>query len=304
VIELSHVSKQYAPRFGRAARALDDVSFRVGAGEVVGLSGPEAAGKSTLLSLVLGHERPTSGSVRIDGTEARQFVQHEGVAYLPHPFVLPGLWRVEYALTRLAALSGVRADYTRQRVEAVMRELGLFDDRRKRFRSLSRDARIRLGLAQAVLADRRVIVLDEPLDGLSADSLERCHEMIVRLRAFDRAILIASRDTAELQRITDRITLIDRGRIRRIGAPRPATPVDVEAVFHLVLHQGSEYVLAVFPSAISLGRSTYAVRVSGFGALNRGLRELLDRGALLASVTPAHAGIDAAALAGIAEAVT
>jgi ABC-type multidrug transport system ATPase subunit len=297
VIELSHVSKTFAPRFGRSARALDDVSFRVAAGEVAGISGPAGAGKSTLLSLAVGQMRPSSGSVLVDGIDARRFVEREGIGYLPQPLAMPGRWRVGDALTRLALLSGVRAAYTRQRVESVMRELGLYDHARVRVKSLDRDGRIRLGLAQAILADRRVIVLDEPLDGMTAGSLERLREIIVRLRAFDRAILIASRDTAELQRIADRVTMIDRGRTRRIGAARPATPVDTEAVFHLVLHHGSEHVLAVFPTAISLGRSTYAVRVSGFTALNRGLHELLERGALLASVTPAHATVDAGVLA-------
>jgi ABC-type multidrug transport system ATPase subunit len=296
VIELSHVSKTFASLSG-STRALDDVSFRVAAGEVAGISGPPGAGKSTLLAIVAGHVRPSSGSVRIDGIEPRRFVEREGIGYLPQPLSLPGGWRVADALTRLAMLSGVRATYTRHRVEAVMREMGLYDDRRDRVRALKGDGRLRLGLAQAIVADRRVIVLDEPLEGLGADSLERLRELIVRLRAFDRAVLIASRDTAELQRISDRVTLIDRGRTRRMGAPRPATPADVEAVFHLVLHHGSEHVLAVFPTAISLGRSTYAVRVTGFSALNRGLRELLDRGALLASVTPAHAGVDERALA-------
>ena len=128
--------------------------------------------------------------------------------------------------------------------------------------------------------------------GSGAESLELLRDLIVRLRAFDRAILIASRDTAELQRITDRVTLIDRGRVRRLGAPRPATPADVEAVFHLVLHHGGEHVLAV----VSDGDLARAVDVRGAGeriaALNRGLRDLLERGALLASVTPAHAGAE------------
>jgi len=75
-------------------------------------------------------------------------------------------------------------------------------------------------------------------------------------------------------------------------------------VFHLVLHHGGEHVLAVFPTAISLGRSTYAVRVTGFAALNRGLRELLDRGALLSSVMPAHAAVDAGGLTPLTEVVT
>ena len=293
VIELSHVSKTFESRSVSPVRALDDVSFRVAAGEVAGISGPAGAGKSTLLAIAAGHLQPSSGSVRIDGSEPRRFVEREGIAYLPQPMALPGGWRVSDALTRLAVLSGVRPTYTKHRVEAAMRELGLYDDRRRRVRSLKGDARLRLGLAQAIVADRRVIMLDEPLEGMSAGSLDRLRELIVRLRAFDRAILIASRDTAELQRLTDRVTLIDRGRTRRAGAPRRATPADVEGVFHITLHQGGEHVLAVFPNAISLGRSTYAVRVTGFAALNRGLRDLLERGALLASVTPAHAVVDA-----------
>jgi len=270
VIELSHVSKTYAPTFGRPARALDDVSLRVAAGEVAGLSGPAGAGKSALIALVLGHGKPTSGSVRVDGIEPRRFVEREGIAYLPQPCSLPGRWRVADALARLAILSGVRAADTRGRIDSTLRELGLTDERRTRIKSLPPDARVRFGLAQALLADRRVIVLDEPLDGLGGESQELFRDLIVRLRAFDRAILVASRDAAELQRITDRVTTLDRGRVRRAGAT---------------------HVLQVFPTAISLGRGTYAVRAT-LAALNRGLRDLLDRGALLAAVTPAHVGAE------------
>lgn len=291
MIELSHVSKTYAPTFGRSARALDDVSVRVAAGEVAGVSGPAGAGKSTLLSLVLGHERPTSGTVRIDGIEARRFVEREGMAYLPQRIALPGRWRVVDALTRLAMLSGVRPSETRTRVNDAIRDLALTDERRARLRSLGDDARIRFGLAQALLADRRVIVLDEPLDGLGTESLELLRQLIAKLRAFDRAILIASRDTAELQRLSDRVTFIDRGRIRRVGAQRPATPANVDTVFHLGIHHGAEHVVAVFPTAVSLGRGTYAVRVS-VAALNRGVRDLLDRGVLLTSIAPVNATIE------------
>ena len=69
--------------------------------------------------------------------------------------------------------------------------------------------------------------------------------------------------------------------------------MDIETIYHIALYRGAEHVLAVFPSAISLGRSTYAVRVSGLGPLNMGLRELLERGALLASVAPANVSVDA-----------
>ncbi len=300
MIELSHVSRTYAPTFGRPARALDDVSFRVAAGEIVGVSGPAGAGKSTLLALVLGHAQPTSGSVRVDGIEPRRFVEREGIGYLPQACSLPRGWRVADALTRLAVLSGVHAQSVQTRVDAVLADLGLEDVRRRRLRKLSPDARARFGVAQAILADRRVIVLDEPVDGMSDESLERLRNLIVTLRAFDRAVLIASRDTAALHRITDRVTLIDRGRVRRASAPRPVTPVDVEAVFHLAVHQGAEHVFSAFPTAIALGKGVFAVRVSGLTVLNFGLRELLERGVLIASVAPAHTAVEPNAYAPMA----
>jgi ABC-type multidrug transport system ATPase subunit len=295
VIELSHVTKTYAPRLGPSARAVDDVSLRVGAGEIAGLSGPAGAGKSTLISMILGFERPSSGTVRIDGIEPRRFVEREGVAFVPQRVGVPGRWRVADALRRLAILSGVPVPDVPRQVDAAIEELGLEELRRIRLRALSRDARTRVGIAQAILTERRVVILDEPLDGVEPLTLDRLQDLIVRLRAANRAILIASRDTVELQRIVDRVTLIDRGRVRRAGASRPATPADVEAVYHISVHRGGEQVIAVFPSAISLGRGTYAVRVMGLGPLNLGLRELLERGVLLASVAPAHVPVEAQA---------
>jgi len=157
---------------------------------------------------------------------------------------------------------------------------------------------------RGILADRRVIVLDEPLDGLSDDSLDRLRDLFITLRAFDRAILIASRDAAALHRIADRVTPIDRGRVRRIGAARPTTPVAIEAVFHLAVQHGAEHVLAVFPTATALGKGVFAVRVSGLAVLNLGLRELLERGALIASLAPANARVEPNALPPMAEAAS
>jgi ABC-type Na+ transport system ATPase subunit NatA len=243
--------------------------------------------------MVVGFERPSSGTIRIDGNEPRAFVQREGIGYVPQRIGIPGRWRVEGALTRLAMLSGVPAAETRNRVDTVIDELALGDHRRTRVRSLARDARTRLGIAQAMLADRRVVVFDEPLAGLEPLTLDRFQGLVIRLRAANRAILITSRDTAELQRIADRVTLIDRGRVRRVGSARPPTPVDVEAVYHIAVHRAPEHVLPVFPSAISIGRGVFAVRVAGLGPLNMGLRELLERGVLVSSVTPAHVPTEA-----------
>lgn len=225
MIELSHVSKIYTPIFGGVMRALDDVSFRVVAGEVVGLAGPAGAGKSTLVALVVGQKQPTSGTVRVDGIEPRRFVQREGMGYLPQGVAIPRGWRVAEALTRLAVLSGVPSSVLRERVDRVLAEFDLANARRARVRTLDLDSRMRLGLAQTVLTDYRVIVLDEPFDGTSPAFLERVRLYIAALRAFDRAILVASRDADALQQVADRVVHIDRGRIRGVAAPRGSTTV-------------------------------------------------------------------------------
>jgi ABC-type multidrug transport system ATPase subunit len=228
----------------------------------------------------------------VDGVEPRRFVEREGIGYLPQPCSLPGGWRVTDALTRLAVLSGVHAQSVHARVDAVLADLGLEDSRRRRLRKLSPDARARFGVAQAILADRRVIVLDEPLDGMSDDSLERLRNLVITLRAFDRAILIASRDTAALHRITDRVTLIDRGRVRRAGAPRPVNARGCRSSLSPRCPSGRR----ARPRHVSDGhrarKGGLRVRVSGLTVLNHGLRELLERGVLIASVAPAHVGAE------------
>src|SRR5206468_7045443 len=159
VIEFAGVSKTYRSLTGRAVDAVSDFSLTIREGEVVGLAGPNGAGKSTLIALLLGFLRPTSGAVTVYGMTPRAFVEHHGIGYLSELVAVPPAWRTENALRRYALLAGIEPHRIQERVEAVMTQLGLDEHRKKLIKQLSKGNLQRVGLAQALLHDERVLVL-------------------------------------------------------------------------------------------------------------------------------------------------
>jgi ABC-type multidrug transport system ATPase subunit len=292
VIELRGVGKRYTPAFGVAVAALFDVSLEVRAGEVLGIAGPNGAGKSTLISVLLGYTRPSSGAALIDGLEPRAYVERHGIGYLSELVDVEPRWTVEEALTRFATLSGVPDQQVALRTDELLERLGLDEHRAKRFRHLSKGNKQRLGLAQALLRDARVLILDEPTHGLDPHWTMRFREIVAELRRPDRAIVVASHNLEELERLCDRVAILDRGQLQRVVDVTRVLPMTAAVVYRLTVASGAERIGDTFPDAVDLGRGDWAVRADGLAALNEGLVELIGRGVLLAGVAPAQSALE------------
>src|SRR5690606_11890781 len=184
---------------------LDDVTLSVPPGGVGGIVGPNGAGKTTLFGLILGFIHPTKGRVRVDRLEPRRYLRRHGAAYLPERFRLPPEWTVGDALLALAGLEGLKGASAKERVAAAMERFGLEPHAKKPVGALSRGLNQRLGLAQALLADRRLVVLDEPTEGLDPLWRIRFRDAVAELRGAERTILVASHDLAEVERIADKV---------------------------------------------------------------------------------------------------
>ena len=291
-IELTGLCKTYSRLFKSKVAALSEVTINLYWDEVVGIAGPNGAGKSTLLSILLGFLSPTGGTVLIRGMTPREYVQKEGVAYLPELIRIPPKWTVDAALWRLGALGGIPLAALGQRVETVIAELGLDEYRGTPAGRLSKGNLQRLGIAQTIMADSSLMIFDEPSNGLDPVWIPRFRELIGKLRRPGRLILIASHNLDELERLTDRVAILDLGRLQRVVRSGAVTGA---ASFRLKLGAPCAALKEVFPEAVPVeGRENEYMLEGDAGALNLGLAKLLAAGAVVSAFQPDQSGLERA----------
>ncbi len=293
VIAFDSVSKTYTSLFRPPVRAVEEFTLAIGRGEIMGLAGPNGAGKSTLISLLLGYLPPTTGRVTIAESPPRPYIERHGIGYLSELITLNPQWTLDGALERLAVLAGLPRTTARERVEAVIEQLGIGEHRGKKLKALSKGNLQRLGLAQALLRDEHVLILDEPTHGLDPVWTQRFRDLVQRLRSPERTMLIASHNLDELERLCDRVAIIDRGRLQRVVDTRRAAARDVAASYHLTVASGAELVPDVFPAARTLGNGEFEIDGGDAQVLNQRLADLLARGGQITALIPAHSGLEA-----------
>ena len=288
MIEFSNVSKRFTiqPRPGRRAgvvTALHAITFELPAGSATGVIGPNGAGKSTLFGLLLGFLRPTTGAVTIAGDHARDYLRKHGAAYLPERFSLPGEWTVLDALEALARLDRLGPD-TKRCVDRVIERTGIGEYATRRIRTLSRGTLQRVGIAQALLARRDLVVLDEPTEGLDPVWRIRLRELMTELRGEGRTLLIASHDLHEVERAVDRALLLENGELREI--------IDIHTpaggrTYRIQLAEASRLVGEMFGDVVQLEPTVYVVRAATPADLSIRILALIEGGAVLHAVQPA-----------------
>jgi ABC-2 type transport system ATP-binding protein len=286
VIEFRQVGKTYRSLLGNSVKAVEEFSLQVAEGEIFGIAGPNGAGKTTLIAMMLGYLRPTTGTVEIKGLPARTYVERNGIGYLSELIAINPKWRADTALVRYATLAGIPTAQIPAQVDAVIEKLGLAEHRDKKVKALSKGNLQRLGLAQALLREEQILVLDEPTHGLDPVWTQRFRGIVDELRRPDRTILIASHNLDELQRLADRVAIIDHGRLQRVVSTGFDHTHRAATRYRLTLASGHERMRESFPLAEEAGKGEYDVTVGSLKELNTALADLISRGGLVASVVP------------------
>ena len=214
VLVADRLSKRYGARL-----AVDDVSFAVEAGEVMGLLGPNGSGKTTVLRLLTGYLHPSSGTARIAGfdvveagLEARRYV-----GYVPEDVPLYSHMRVDEFLAFMGRLKGLVGRPLRDGVASVCQRLHLSDVRSTAIGKLSRGYRQRVAIAQALLNNPPLLLLDEPTNGLDPRQIIEMRELI-RALAATHTILVTSHILSEIEKIAHRVAILLDGRLRGVHA--------------------------------------------------------------------------------------
>jgi ABC-2 type transport system ATP-binding protein len=205
VIEVRGLTKTYGD-----VVAVDDLSFDVEQGLVTGFLGPNGAGKSTTMRMVLGLDRPTAGQALVHGRPFASYAEplREVGALLDPGSIHPG--RTGRNHLRVAARTNGIGD---RRVDEVVEQVGLQGAARRRIKGYSLGMRQRLGIAAALLGDPRVVLFDEPINGLDLDGVRWIRELLRRLADEGRTVLVSSHLMSEMQQTADRLVVIGRGRL-------------------------------------------------------------------------------------------
>ena len=200
--------------------AVDDLSFDVREGEVLGFLGPNGAGKSTTMKVITGFLSPSSGSVTIAGFDigGQPLEAKSLIGYLPEGAPSYGDMSTLAFLRFIARIRGYRGQQAEDRIAAVMRDVALESVARQTIETLSKGFKRRVGLAQAILHDPKVLILDEPTDGLDPNQKNQVRELIRNL-AKDKIVIISTHILEEVTAVCTRAIIIDRGKIVADGAP-------------------------------------------------------------------------------------
>lgn len=217
-VRVERARKEYPTRFGRPKRCVvDDVCLSVTEGTIHGLLGPNGAGKTTTLKMLLGLVRPTAGVFEVEGVPSTAPAGRARLGFLPEQPYFPQQLTVAAALRLYGRLVGLREGDIPGRTADLLELVGLECKERVQVSKLSRGMLQRLGVAQALLGDPRVVVLDEPASGLDPVGQRDMRNLMLGLRERGVTVLLSSHQLSEVEVVCDRVTIMNRGRVAAEG---------------------------------------------------------------------------------------
>lgn len=218
VIAVRGLTKVFKDFWGRPkARAVDNVSFEVKRGEVFGLLGPNGSGKSTTVKMLLGLLFPTKGHIEIFGHSPRHVATKSRIGYLPEESYLYRYLDSEETLDFFGNLFDLPPQDRRQRAEQLLEMVGLGKARRRQVGEFSKGMQRRIGLAQALINDPDLVILDEPTAGMDPLGCREVKDLILALAARGKTVILSSHLLSDVEDVCDRVVIYYGGKIQAIG---------------------------------------------------------------------------------------
>jgi ABC-2 type transport system ATP-binding protein len=271
----------------RMRRSLDNLTFQVDEGEVFGFLGPNGAGKTTTMKLLMGLIFPTSGTARVRGRSIQDVAMHREIGYLPEQPYFYDYLTARELLDYYARFSDYSAPERRERVGKFLARVGLAAAADVQLRKFSKGMLQRVGIAQAILHDPPVVILDEPMSGLDPVGRREVRDIIQALKEQGRTVFFSTHILSDAEMLCDRVAVLAGGKLQGVGAP--GAVVGIQAPAMEILFEAREGL------ALPAGLAEHATRIGGrcrvevpeqdlYGALEQ-LRGVQAR---ILSVSPVH----------------
>ena len=272
-VEVKNLVKDFKGALGgKNVRAVNDVSLQIAPGEVYGLIGPNGSGKSTTMKAVLGLVAPTSGATAIFGRNSLKVDSRNEVGFLPeNPYFYKHLTAAE-TVRFYGKLCGMRGRKLKERIGELLELVGLQDARDRRLRGFSKGMLQRIGLAQAMVQDPRLLVLDEPTAGVDPTGSRQIRDLILELKNRGITVFLCSHLLEQVQQVCDRVGIIHQGVLVNEG--RLDELISVENRTEIILENASENLLNQIRSLVDV---THQAEVVSEGNARTTLEDLFLR---------------------------
>src|SRR5271170_2798091 len=231
-IEILGLTKDFPVGFWRKRmrRSLDNLTFQVDEGEVFGFLGPNGAGKTTTMKLLMGLIFPTSGTARVRGRSIDDVEMHREIGYLPEQPYFYDYLTARELLDYYARFSNYSAAERRERVSKFLERVGLTAAGDVQLRKFSKGMLQRAGIAQAILHDPAVVILDEPMSGLDPVGRREVRDIILELKKQGRTVFFSTHILSDAEMLCDRVAVLVGGKLQGVGAPGEIVSIEVQAM--------------------------------------------------------------------------
>src|SRR6266436_4975891 len=290
-IEIENLSKDYPFGFLHLKKrtSLEGLTMSVENGEVFGFLGPNGAGKSTTIKLLMGLIFPTAGTARILGKPISDISMHADIGYLPEqPYFYDYLTAAEL-LDYFARFHDLTAQDRKARVDLMLKKVGLETARKIQLRKYSKGMLQRVGLAQAILHDPKVVILDEPMSGLDPVGRREVRDIILELKRDGKTVMFSTHILSDAEMLCDRVGVIVGGKLRGVGAPGTLVDMKTQGMEILFELQGTSN--APLLSKASRTGDYYRLQVAE-EELYAAIEQLRGAGARIVSVAEVKATLE------------
>ena len=291
VIEVTNLTKTYRTPFARRkVQALRGVTFNVERGQIFGFVGPNGAGKTTTIRTLMGLIRPTSGQARLLGQPVPSRAARSRVGFLPESPYFYDYLTVPELLDLAGRLFGVASAERCKRADRLIERVGLGNARNQSLKKFSKGMLQRAGLAQALMSEPELVVLDEPMSGLDPIGRKEVRDLIVELRDQGTTVFFSTHILSDVEAITDRVAIVARGQLQAYGTPADLvakTIRGVEIAARLATADAPGELVAEATGVRRVGDLLSLVLPSG-ADVDQWIARAHAAGAKIVSVTPRH----------------
>ena len=282
-LETTGLTKVYSSAFGKKkVQALTDLTLCVAPGTIFGLLGPNGAGKTTLVKLLLGITYPTVGSAKLLGQDINNYKIKSKVGYLPENHKYPPYLNGGEVLKFFGKLSGLENRYLDKRIDELLDMMKLLKWKKTKIKAYSKGMMQRLGLAQAMINDPEVIFLDEPTDGVDPIGRKEIRDILLELKKQSKTIFLNSHLLSEVEMITDRVGILNKGKLLREGTVQELTEKKEEYLLSVDENADVSSIDDINNKIITkLNEGRYSLRVSDTAELNRIIDGLRNKGIMI-----------------------